>query len=57
MEAARGGKIPAIALTAYSTPEARIQAFSAGFQMYLTKPAEPDELAAVVASIAEMGRN
>ncbi len=57
LEAERGGKIPAIALTAHSAPEARIQAFSAGFQMYLTKPAEPDELAAVVASIAELGRN
>ncbi|WP_017715514.1 PAS domain-containing protein [Kamptonema formosum] len=57
LEAARGGKIPAIALTAHAEPEARLQAFSAGFQMYLTKPAEPDELAAVVASLAALGRN
>ncbi|MCU0518778.1 MAG: ATP-binding protein [Oscillatoria sp. Prado101] len=57
MEAALGGKIPAIALTGHSKPEAKIQAFSAGFQMYLSKPAEPDELAAMVASIAKLGRN
>ncbi len=57
LEAAQGGTIPAIALTAHAAPEARIQAFSAGFQMYLTKPAEPDELAAVVASLAGLGRN
>jgi CheY-like chemotaxis protein len=56
-EAVRGGKIPAIALTAYSTKEVRLQAFSAGFQMYLTKPAEPEELAAVVASLAGLNRS
>jgi CheY-like chemotaxis protein len=40
----KGGKIQAIALTAYAREEDRLQAFNAGFQMHLSKPVEPDEL-------------
>jgi CheY-like chemotaxis protein len=44
-------KVPAIALTAYSRSEDRIKALSAGFQMHLSKPIDPAELAAVIASL------
>ncbi|MBW4557841.1 MAG: PAS domain S-box protein [Trichormus sp. ATA11-4-KO1] len=47
-----GGKIPAIALTAYAGEYNQQQALSAGFQMHLTKPAEPSELVAAVARLA-----
>lgn len=47
-----GGRIPAIALTAYARVEDRIRALKAGFQAHLPKPVEPVELAAVVASLA-----
>ena len=50
----QGGKIPAIALTAYARMEDRFKALSAGFQNHITKPIEPAELAITIAST--MGR-
>jgi PAS domain S-box-containing protein len=47
-----GGKIPAIALTAYAGEYNQEQALSAGFQMHVTKPAEPTELVAAVVRLA-----
>jgi PAS domain S-box-containing protein len=52
LEADRGGKIPAAALTAYARAEDRMRALSAGFQIHVPKPVEPAELVAVVASLA-----
>jgi len=51
---ANGGRrrVPAIALTAYGRVEDRVRALSAGYQMHIAKPAEPTELAAVIASLA-----
>jgi PAS domain S-box-containing protein len=43
--------IPAVALTAYGRSEDRMRALLAGFQMHVSKPVEPDELAVIVASI------
>ncbi len=48
----RGGTIPAVALTAYAKIEDRVTILGAGFQMYLSKPADPNELIAVVISLA-----
>jgi PAS domain S-box-containing protein len=45
-------RIPAAAVTAYARTEDRRQALLAGFQMHVAKPIEPDELVAVVASLA-----
>ena len=50
--AAQGGTIPAVAPTAYAKIEDRLTILSAGFQMYLAKPADPNELIAVVGSLA-----
>lgn len=52
LPAEKGGKIPAIALTAYARVEDRMQALKAGYQMHVPKPVELAELAAVVASVA-----
>ena len=52
----RGGTIPAVALTAYAKIEDRVTILAAGFQMYLSKPANPNELVAVVGSLAKRGR-
>jgi hypothetical protein len=49
---AKGGQIPAVALTAYAKDEERQQALSCGFQQHLSKPIEPAELVKVVASLA-----
>lgn len=51
-EPARGGKVPAIALTAYGRVEDRMRTLSAGFSMHVPKPVEPAELTMVVASLA-----
>jgi PAS domain S-box-containing protein len=50
-----GGKVPAIALTAYARVEDRLKALRAGFQMHVPKPVELAELLTVVAIVA--GRN
>ena len=47
-----GGHTPALALSARTRPEDRAQALTAGFQMYVVKPAEPAELLVVVARLA-----
>jgi len=51
-EAQHGGRVPAIALTAYARVEDRVRALMAGFQVHVPKPIEPAELIAVVASLA-----
>jgi CheY-like chemotaxis protein len=54
LEAARGAaedQIPAIALTAFGRSEDRLRALQEGFQMHVTKPVEPAELAVVIASV------
>jgi signal transduction histidine kinase/CheY-like chemotaxis protein len=48
-----GGGVPALALTAYAKIEDRVTILTAGFQMYLSKPANPNELIAVVGSLAK----
>jgi PAS domain S-box-containing protein len=47
----QGGRIPAVALTAYARAEDRTQALLAGFQLHVPKPVNPVELAAVVANL------
>lgn len=51
----RGGAVPALALTAYAKIEDRVTILGSGFQMYLSKPANPNELIAVVRSLAKRG--
>jgi CheY-like chemotaxis protein len=53
LDAARGGRIPAIALTAYARVEDRLKVLSEGFQLHVAKPIEPAELIALVGSIAD----
>jgi len=53
LKAARDGTCPpAVALTAYASREDRVRLLSAGFQAHVAKPVDPDELVAVVASVA-----
>ncbi|QKQ76262.1 response regulator [Nostoc sp. TCL240-02] len=54
LEAEKGGCIPAIALTAYTREEDRLEALSAGFQQHLSKPIDPTKLIAMVASILKL---
>ncbi|MBI2362194.1 MAG: response regulator [Elusimicrobia bacterium] len=52
LPAAKGGDMPAAAMTSQTRLEDRTQVLIAGYQMYLPKPVEPVELAAVVRSLA-----
>ena len=49
--------IPAIALTAYAQSADRSRSLKAGFQLHLTKPVQPTELSAAVASLVQGRRD
>jgi len=48
----RGGMTRAVALTAFGRPEDRIRSLMAGFNIHVSKPVDPSELTAIVASLA-----
>jgi PAS domain S-box-containing protein len=52
LEPARGGRVPAIALTAYGRREDRLRSIGAGFSMHVPKPVDPSELLTLVASLS-----
>ncbi|MET0649966.1 MAG: ATP-binding protein, partial [Pyrinomonadaceae bacterium] len=56
LPAEAGGRVPAIALTAYARVEDRMHALRAGYQMHVPKPVELAELAAVAASLVRRGK-
>ncbi len=45
------GRLPVIALSAYAGRENRLRALLAGFQVYISKPADPGELVATVLGV------
>ena len=47
----KGGNVWAIALTAYATDATIDKTIEAGFQCYLAKPIEPDELVAIICEL------
>jgi len=51
-QAGRASMLPAIALTAFARPKDRIGALRAGYAAHLAKPADPTQLVATVAAIA-----
>ena len=53
MKPEQGGRIPAVALTAYARAEDRLRALKSGFQTHMPKPVEPAELEVVVATLAK----
>jgi CheY-like chemotaxis protein len=50
----RGGRIPAIALTALDSREARMASNAAGFHYHLTKPVDADKLVDIVARLVRL---
>ncbi|MEH2450973.1 hybrid sensor histidine kinase/response regulator [Nostoc sp.] len=54
LEPEKGGRIPAIALTAYTREEDRLKALRAGFQQHLSKPIDPTKLIAMVANVLKL---
>jgi PAS domain S-box-containing protein len=49
---ARGGSLPAIALTAFARPEDRLHALESGFLDHVPKPIEPSELVATIERVS-----
>ncbi|HEX7986062.1 MAG TPA: response regulator, partial [Duganella sp.] len=54
---ARGGNLPAIALTAFARSEDRVRALSSGFLAHISKPVEPGELISKVAAMGAAHRH
>lgn len=52
LDAAHGGRVAAVAVTAYGRAEDRMRTISAGFDMHLPKPVDPAELLTIVRSLA-----
>jgi CheY-like chemotaxis protein len=50
-----GGRMLAVALTAYGRSEDRTKALSAGFQVHVGKPVEPNQLVSVVETVTGYG--
>jgi signal transduction histidine kinase/CheY-like chemotaxis protein len=48
-------ELPAVAVTAFASPEDRRRALAAGFQVHLAKPVDPRELTHVIAALAGRG--
>jgi signal transduction histidine kinase/ActR/RegA family two-component response regulator len=55
LEPARGGSIPAIALTGYASSDDVNRAMEAGYQLHVAKPMNPDALIQAVASLVCQG--
>ena len=54
LDESEGGKIPAIALTAYGRADDRARSLTAGYSMHVPKPVEPAELTNAIASAVEL---
>ena len=50
-----GGRIPAVALTAYARSEDRLRSLRAGFEMHVSKPVELIELIVTLANLVRRG--
>jgi PAS domain S-box-containing protein len=54
LDPARGGTIPAVAVTAFARPEDRTRALRAGYQAHIAKPVRPADLIAIVRSFGDL---
>ena len=48
-----GGRVPALAFTAYATNQDRLDSLDAGFQAHLAKPTDPARLVAILTALAQ----
>ncbi|HEY0552946.1 MAG TPA: chemotaxis protein CheB [Thermoanaerobaculia bacterium] len=53
LPADRGGRVPALAFTAYSSSQDRLNSLDAGFQAHLAKPTDPARLVAMITALAK----
>jgi PAS domain S-box-containing protein len=57
LDALRGGRTPAVALTALGRAEDRARTLSSGYSMHIPKPVDPEEFTTIVASVARVFRS
>jgi len=57
LPADRGGTTPAIAVTAHVRAEDHVRVLTEGFQLHVTKPVEPADLVAVIATVTGRALN
>jgi PAS domain S-box-containing protein len=57
LDAFRGGRTPAVALTALGRVEDRARSLSSGYSMHIPKPVDPEEFTTIVASVARVFRS
>ena len=50
----QGGRIPAIALTAYAGDTNQQQVLAAGFQTHISKPIEPEKLVQAIVQLVQL---
>jgi CheY-like chemotaxis protein len=51
----QGGRIPAVSVTAYTTPKEIDRALAAGYQLHVPKPMDPAALVKAVAKLVRRG--
>jgi signal transduction histidine kinase/ActR/RegA family two-component response regulator len=54
LEPARGGTIPAIAVSAYGRADDRVRSVAAGYTMHVPKPVDPEELTTLIAGVVQL---
>ena len=57
LDAERGGKTPAVALSAYGRTQDRMRSLTAGYNMHVPKPVDPGELTTIIASVGGRPRS
>lgn len=57
LDAERGGRTPAVALSAYGRAQDRMRSLTAGYNMHVPKPVDPGELTTIIASVAGRASN
>jgi PAS domain S-box-containing protein len=53
LDVTKGGRTPALALTAHGRVQDRVRILSAGYDMHVSKPFDPADLTAIVANLAD----
>jgi PAS domain S-box-containing protein len=56
LDEAQGGRVPALALSAYTRIEDRAKALASGFTRHVGKPVNPDDLVVAVAELASFSK-
>ena len=54
LPAKRGGRTPAVALTAFQGRDARLASVHAGYHYHLTKPFDPDKLVEILVGLVRL---